>query len=301
MPKETPSWTRLYEAHAVTGENPIWCADGTLVWIDIFGPTVNRLDLSTGVNRAWKMPELIGSLSLMQGAERAIVALASGLVELRFGDGQVTPLAPFPYDAKNYRCNDGRCDRAGRFWVGTIRLSESQPKGGGHFYRYDEQGLSAAVPGVTVANGVAWSPDSRTMYMADRPNWQILAMDYDLASGTASNVRQFATVPEGEIPDGATVDAGGGYWIAIYGAGRILRYLPDGTLDRELAAPTPYPTNIAFGGSDYRTMFVTTGSYHLDEEMRRRDRSAGALFSCRDVGVRGLPEMMFTRERRRAA
>jgi sugar lactone lactonase YvrE len=289
--QEAPDWQCVVRAQAEVGECPVWsAAQRALYWIDIYGPALYRSDPETGATQAWTLPEPIGCFALRDGGQTALVAIASGLGELDLASGALTPHHAAPYDRANYRFNDGRCDRQGRFWVGTTRLpGSSAPDGSSAFWRLDAGGLRQAVDGTTIANGIAFSPDGGVMYLADRPNWRILAFDIDIATGAASNRRVFATVPEGEIPDGAAVDAEGGYWIAMFRAGRILRFTPEGRLDRDLKAPCSMPTMIAFGGDHLATMYVTSARRYLDDAGRAREPHAGSVFRC-DVGARGLAE-----------
>jgi sugar lactone lactonase YvrE len=292
--QETPDWKCVFDGRMTLAEEPLWCAEeGALYWIECFElPALHRLEIASGAHRSWPLPE-DGATFALKKTGGALVALATGLAELDFRSGKLARLLDAPFDTHNYRFNDGRCDRAGRFWVGTLREPHSkEPEGGGAFYRYDGKTLAAAVPGITIANGLAWSPDNRVMYVADRPNWRILAFDFDFAQGTASNRRVFATVPEGQIPDGATVDVEGGYWIAIATAGRILRFLPDGRLDRDIKSPVTLTTKVAFGGPGHRTLFATTGSRLYDAEKLKREPLAGKLIAF-DAGVAGIPEPRF--------
>ena len=294
MPQECPDWICALDAKARLGECPTWDgAEQALFWIDSFAPALNRFDPATGATRRWALPDPVGSFALVEGRHAAVVALGSGLHELDLGTGATGLLHAAPYDQVNYRFNDGRCDRQGRFWVGATRQHDSQePDGGAAVWRLDRGELSRQVTGTTIANGTAFSPDGRTMYLADRPNWQVLAFDFDPVAGIASNRRTFARVPEGHYPDGAAVDAEGGYWCALFRAGRILRFAPDGRLDRDLKAPSLMPTMICFGGPDLSTMFVTTTAWLLGKAGRAQEPQGGGLFRC-DVGATGLPERRY--------
>ncbi|MGE4239004.1 SMP-30/gluconolactonase/LRE family protein [Ramlibacter sp.] len=287
----TPEWSCVLDAKANVGEVPIWSARSQrLYWIDIYAPSLNRTDPLTGATQTWRFTSPIGSYALDADEAFALVALQEGYFKLDLRTGASSMLFAAPYDVANYRFNDGRCDRQGRFWVGTARLRDStQPDGGASFYRLDAQGPVRLIEGVTIANGIAWSPDGRTMYLADRPNWQMLAFDYDPASGVPSNRRRFAGLNVGEIPDGAVVDSEGFYWIALMDAGKILRFSPAGELDRILEAPTLQPTMITFGGHDYRTLFVTTAAHDRGSKEAAAERLAGGIFSL-DLDVRGIPE-----------
>jgi sugar lactone lactonase YvrE len=225
------------------------------------------------------------------------VALFSGLYDLDFKTGAVKLLFDAPYDRKMLRFNDGRCDRAGRFWVGTLRLNEFEtPKGIASIYRLDGRGLSHQIPDLSLTNGIAWSPDNSVMYVADRPNWQILAFDYDLQAGIASGRRVFTKVQEGHRPDGAAVDVEGGYWTAFVRSGLIARYTPQGKLDRLIRTPVSSTVMVTFGGPNLDTMYISSGRYWLDAEALEREPLAGAIFSFKP-GIGSFPEPRFSNPR----
>jgi sugar lactone lactonase YvrE len=295
MPQqETPDWKCECDARSLVGEEPVWVPeDDSLCWIDQYAPSLSRLWRRSGKVQTWTLPEHVGTYGLRPDLAGAVMSMESGIYDFTFADGKLVKRHDAPFDRNIWHFNDGRCDRAGRFWTGTISTDlVNLPERGGAFYRLDQRGLAAALPDVKVANGLAFSPDSKTMYIADRPNWRILAFDYDLASGMPSNRRVFATLPERHVPDGATVDAEGGYWSAIASRGRVVRFLPDGTLDRDIRAPITFSTKIAFGGEGYRTLFLTTGCRLYKPEKLAKEPLAGGIFSV-DVGVAGLPEPRF--------
>lgn len=291
---ESVPWQRWGEVSVEFGETPTWDARlGALYSIDVYGPAVVRDDGSGSPARVWVLPDMPGSIALTPDPETLLVALTSGIHLLDIGSGVVTTLHPAPYDTSLFRFNDGRCDRAGRFWVGTNRQPGSgQPRGSAGFYRLDDRGLHGCIGGVTIANGLAFSPDDRTLYQADVVTGRVLAYDYELGSGEVSNERTFVDLPEKSFPDGAAVDARGGYWIAMYGAGLIVRYTPSGELDRVVRAPTSYPTMMSFGGPGSGLAFVTTGRRFTPPDVLEREPLAGAVF-CADLGAVGLAEPYF--------
>ena len=187
------------------------------------------------------------------------------------------------------RFNDGR---RGRFWAGT--LHEKRHPGTAALYRLDPDGhYSPMVEGVTVSNGIAWSPDSRTMYFAD--SWQrtIFCFGFELDSGTPHNQRVIAELSSGSgVPDGAKVDSEGFLWSANFDGACITRYAPDGTVDRVIQMPVQRPSSCAFGGDDLSILYVTSASLNLTVEQRAAAPLSGGLFAI-DVGVKGLPEPCF--------
>ena len=180
----------------------------------------------------------------------------------------------------------------GRFWAGTVQ--EKRKVGLASLYCLDPVGTSnKMLDGLTVSNGICWSPDDRVMYLADSWVRSIYAFDFDSAEGRIGNRRLFARfADESGIPDGATVDTDGCYWIAHFDGWRISRYTPRGTLDRVIEFPVPRPTSCAFGGPDMRTLYVTSASFSLSPEQRAAAPLSGSLFAL-NVGVQGLAEPSF--------
>jgi L-arabinonolactonase len=291
MSESPPSWTCVIEAKAGVGEVPTWeTATGSLYWIDLYGRTLNEFQPSTGERRSWKVDGMPGYFALRPGGGACVVATSKAIVELDLATGVITPLFDAPFDKKQFRFNDGRCDRSGRLWIGTNLLPSSrQPAGSASFWRADERGLAEGIPGVTIANGTAFSPAGDRMYVADSSTDTIWALDYDTSDGSVANRRTFATLMEGDCPDGATVDSEGGYWIALFNAGQIVRFTPDGEVDQVLPSPVPQPTMVCFGGADLQTLYLTTARQFLDRGTLDLYPLAGGIFSC-EVDFTGVPE-----------
>jgi len=232
------------------GECPIWDERmGALWWVDIHGPSLKRWDGSQ--LKTLPMPEAPGSIALRE-AGGMIVALASGIFTL--GTEAPKLLVRPESHAQGLRFNDGRCDRAGRFWVGTLREPAFPPEG--VLYRIEADGKARAMKErIEVPNSIAFSPDGRTMYFADSPRHKIWAFDY--AEGEIARQRVFAS-PHPGFPDGSCVDADGCLWNAQYGAGRVVRYTPAGKIDRVLEVPAKNPTCCCFGGTKLDTLYITT-------------------------------------------
>lgn len=286
---DSGQWQLVYEAEAQVGEMPVWVPEqNALYFADILGCTVNRLDVATRERTSWTLPDVVGTYALSEDLKHAMVAVRHQLYWLDLADGSARTVAIAEgLDPANYQLNDGRCDRAGRFWIGSARsVGSDAPDGGAAWYSLDSDGFRQRFTGTTIANGLSWSPDNKTMYVADRPNWRVLAFDYDIETGTASQRRTFVETPVGAIPDGAVIDAQGGYWIALFGAGKVLRFLPDGTLDREISTPVTHPTMPCLGGPEGKTLYITTARYRADIES---EPTAGAIYAT-EVDVPGLPE-----------
>jgi len=295
----------VHAAGAVLGETPVWSAEEQcLYWIDVGhwpaappagepAAVLHRFDPAGGRQRRWALPQAVGSFALEEGGT-ALLALADGLYRLDLASEQLSPVLAAPYDTNSQRFNDGRCDPAGRFfWVGTAqRPDPALPAGVGALYCFDGETLRMQMQGVSAANGLAFSPDSRTMYFSDSRQRTVWAFDYDVETGRLGERRVFVQVEPGIVLDGAAVDVEGGYWIALYNGGKVVRYRPDGRLDLEIPLPVQRPTMVAFGGAELQTLYVTSASHRLSAAERAAQPLAGGLFSV-DVGVRGVREPRF--------
>jgi sugar lactone lactonase YvrE len=283
----------LLDAHALVGEGPVWDdTNGTLVWVDIMGNAVHRYDPATGQNHTLDVGQPVGAAVLRRDGNGLVLALRDGFGMLDESSGQVQLVVQVEADVPTNRMNDGKCDPGGRFWAGTMAF-EVVP-GVAALYRLDSDlTVSRMVTGVTLSNGLGWSPDGRQMYYIDSVTQGVDVFDFDLADGSLGERRRLITIPPGEgLPDGMTVDAEGGLWIALHGSGTIRRYLPDGQVDRVVRVPPKMVTCCAFGGPELTDLYITTMCLGLSEDGLRAQPLAGALFRCRP-GVRGLPPHRF--------
>lgn len=292
---------RVLDARALNGESPTWCPERRrLFWVDMREPSLHEFDPATGRDESWVMPAWIGGYGLEAGG--AVVALRTGLHRFDFETGALDHLAPPPCDSRRFLLNDGKCDPAGRFLVGPmyhpLAPGDRQPGAApaAPLWRYDGGGRWTGVTEpVGTSNGLAWSPDGRTMYHADTQQRTIWTYDYDLATGAIAGKRVFARVEEGGQeggPDGAAVDRDGFYWCAVFGGGCLLRFDPGGRLERRVAMPVQFPTMPAFGGERLDTVYVTSATWPLSEEDRRRRPEEGGLFAFA-APVPGLPAARF--------
>lgn len=297
-----PQVELVLDARNAIGESPVWsAAEQALYWVDIPTGTLNRWPLATQLLTTWKAPEMLGCVAPMASGGW-IAGAETGLLELQVeADGQLgfKRLVNVSHAKPGMRFNDGRCDRQGRFLAGTMLmdLAASQGEGGVYSYQHEDKGAGQLVKlldGIKTPNGMAFSPDGRTMYLSDsHPTVQMVwAFDYDPATGTPSNRRVFVDMnPLPGRPDGAAVDADGCYWICGNDAGLVHRFTPDGKLDKSLAVPVKKPAMCAFGGPRLDTLFVTSirpsGVDLSDQPL------AGGLFALHP-GVCGLPEPMFS-------
>lgn len=276
----------------IVGESPRWHEDEqALYWVDIYRPSVERLVPATGERTTWPMPERIGCFSFSADG-RLIAGMQSGIAFVDLSDGTVERVFDLSPDDPEARFNDGRADRQGRFWVGS--MLESMDRQTNVLYRYDPDGSCREMVGDLICpNGLAFSPDGRTLYHSDSRQDFVWAWDLDPATGDIANQRVFI---EGEAregrPDGAAIDAEGCYWIACVGAWRVARFRPDGTVDRVIGVPVQRPTACTFGGRDLKTLYITTAIFPLPDTLLAKQPLAGAVFAI-DVDVAGLPEPRF--------
>jgi sugar lactone lactonase YvrE len=277
----------------ILGESPLWHEGRqALYWVDIRRPAVRRLDPASGRVDTWPMPDLVGSIAFSDD-DRLLVALPEKIALFDPAAGALEPIAAPQDHRPGHRFNDGRCDRQGRFWVGTMHNLTRAPEG--VLYRLDcSCQLQPVAAGLCIPNSLAWSPDGSTMYFADSLLYTIFAYDFDTATGEISERRVFATTEPPAFPDGSTVDADGCLWNAEFNGSRIVRYAKDGRIDHVIELPTRRPTCCAFGGPDLEVLYITTTSQQMSAVERAAEPLAGALLAT-EVGVRGLIEPRFIR------
>jgi L-arabinonolactonase len=283
----------VLDIRAELGECPVWSvSEQALYWVDIYPGRLHRFDPATGANRFWQLPEAIGSFALCRD-HAALVALRSGMHRFDLNSGTLAVVASPEADVPGNRLNDGRCDRQGRFWVGSMAdpVDSRMPRGA--LYCLDaDRNCTKAADGFFVSNGLAFSPDGRILYHSDSyaPVRTIWAWDLDTDAGQISNRRVFVdTKGMPGRPDGAAVDADGCYWMAANDGWELVRFTPAGKIDRRIALPVAKPSMIAFGGSRLDTLYITSIRPTAGLE---KQPQAGSLFAI-DPGVKGLAEPIF--------
>lgn len=281
----------IVDARNATGESPVWnAAEQALYWVDIPAGRLHRWSVADGQTQSWQADEMLACLA-MHPSGGWLAGMQSGLFHLHpQDDGGIRSecLARVEHPRPQMRFNDGRCDRQGRFWAGSMLLDMAQGAHVGALYRYDGQ-LQERLDDLIVPNGLAFSPDGRIMYLSDsHPTVQaVWAFDYDTDSGTPHNRRLFIDMTRHPgRPDGAAVDVDGCYWICGNDAGLVHRFTPDGRLDRSLAVPVQKPAMCAFGGPHLDTLFVTSIRPAGDVS---EQPLAGGVFAL-SPGVRGMAE-----------
>ncbi len=273
------------------GEGPFWeAATGRLHWVDILAPGIVSGDPATGERSFRAFPELVG-VAIPKASGGFVCATETGIKTIA-PSGEIEVLAEPEADRPGNRFNDGKCDALGRFWCGSLAIN-TEP-GRGCLWRIEADGSATKIEDrIHIANGLGWSPDNRTFYFTDSGPRTIWAYDFDLERGALSNKRPFVIFTGGEgVPDGLTVDAEGGVWVAMWDGWAVRRYLPDGTLDRQISMPVPRPTSCTFGGPDLRTLFVTSARIRLSAKHLSDAPLSGSVFAI-DAGLPGLPDRAF--------
>lgn len=265
--------------------------DRALWWVDIEGRLIQRYDEATGRHERWTMPERVGCLARRQGRDGLVVALESGFALVDLASGGIEWLAKPDPDRGN-RMNDGKCDHAGRFYGGG--MTEAQGQRRATLWRLDpDRSVHAVVAGVGISNSLAFSPDGRVAYFTDTSIGDIWAFDVDPADGAFTGRR--VIVPAGRepgFPDGSTVDADGFLWNTRWDGWCVVRYAPDGRVDRIVELPVKRPTCVSFGGEGLATLYVTCAIYDTPAAELAKEPWAGGVLAF-EPGVVGLPEPRF--------
>jgi sugar lactone lactonase YvrE len=287
------------------GEGPVWdVEDGCLYWLDGTGrrvgnPSIWRLDPRTGRTRHWSLDHDVGALAIRPGGG-AVLALADGFYFFDFAGERLDLISRVDADQPRSRLNDGKCDRRGRFFAGGMDDKEELKICS--LWRLDaDLSVSRVDEGIICTNGPCWSPDNRTFYLADTFQGEYWAYDYDIATGSLTNKRLFHSFKNDPgVADGSTIDDEGFVWNAQLISGDLVRYAPDGTVDRRVGMPVRNITSVMFGGDRLDELYVTSMArvkhpavHDLFAREMKPQYLAGSLFKVTGLGVRGLPEPRF--------
>ncbi len=280
------------DARATLGEGPVWDAEQRrLVWLDILPGLVHRFDPATGGDDVFRAGKPVGSAGLRRGGG-LVLAVEDGFALLDPGWQRLDQVVYVEHPGPPARFNEGKCDPAGRFLAGTMAYDLTP--GAGSVYRLDQDlEVTRLLDGVTISNGLAWTADGATLYYIDSPTQGVDAFDYDAGTGRLANRRRVVDIPAAAgLPDGMTLDADGGLWVALWGGSAVHRYTPGGRLDTVLSFPASNITCPVFGGPGLGVLYVTSARDGLDERQLAAQPHAGALFAA-DVGAGGLPTDRF--------
>lgn len=277
------------------GEGPLWDVDQQrLYWIDSFDGRILRCTEDGRELRAWDVGQKIGSMALRQHGDHAIVALQGGIHDLDMASGELSLIVDPEPDLPHNRLNDGKVDRQGRFVFGSMDTQEEAASA--RLYRLDpDLSLHVLDDGIICSNGPCWSPDGQRFYFVDTWTAEQWVYDYDTATGAVSNRRTLNRIDtsNGGAADGATVDAEGCLWQALVYAGKLVRYTPDGQVDRVIEMPVRKVTSVAFGGPEMDILYVTSMARPPLPRFPGDGQQRGALFAITGLGIRGVPERRF--------
>jgi sugar lactone lactonase YvrE len=272
------------------GECPVWDpVHQELAWVDIYNHRVHQFDPSSGVDRYVDAGDVVSAIALV-GENRLLLALRDRLTFLHLSTGAIETLCHVQLSHPGSRLNDGKCDARGRFWVGSI----SKERGEAALYRYDSRGtLDVMETGLTISNGLGWSPDGATFYLTDSPERKIYAYRFDVETGSISDRRVLVDLKDEAVePDGLAIDRRGHLWSALWNGWGIVHFDPQGRELERIPLPVQCPTSLTFGGHDLTELYVTSASVGLSQEEIQRGFYAGDLFRISTESP-GMPAQLF--------
>ena len=284
----------LLQHTCLLGEGPVWDVNTkTIIWIDLLNGIIHELYTQEQSHRTLELGDVVGAVVLTQSGNY-LAALKSGLSIVDRSTGEIHFVHHPEQHLPSNRFNDGKCDPNGRFWVGTMSISEEP--GAGSMYMLDSSmTISKKFEGVTISNGLTWSADYKTFYYIDTPTYQVVAYDYDRMSGNISNKRIVIRIPTSEgYPDGMTIDTDGMLWIAHWDGSQVARWDPfSGKKIFSILLPVERITSCTFGGDDLRDLYITTARVGLTEKQLSEQPLAGSLFVVKKSGFQGFSAIKF--------
>lgn len=280
----------VLSARARLGEGPLWDGEKQLLfWVDIYNHRVHQFDPATGQDRFFDVGDVVSAIQ-KAGSDRLLLALSNTLAFLNLKTGEVTPFYQVEFPHPDTRFNDGKCDSQGRFWIGSI----SDVPGQAILYRYDPDGqFHIMETGLTISNGLGWSPDRSTFYLTDSAQHKIYAYNFEEASGKISDRRVLIDLSaEGVEPDGLAIDSAGNIWSALWNGWCIACFNPAGAEILRVKMPVQRPTSVTFGGKNLTEIYITSASIGLSQKEIQKEINAGDLF-CLSTDSSGMPSYQF--------
>ena len=271
-------------ARARLGECPLWDRDRQqLFWVDVYNHRVHQFDPATGHDRYFDTGDVVSAI-VLAGEDRLLIALGDRIALLHLQTGEISALHQVQFPYPNTRFNDGKCDSQGRFWIGSISEAVEQAE----LYRYDFDGsLKVMETGLTISNGLGWSPDESTFYLTDSAKHIIYAYDYEAEIGSIHDRRVLIDLTEeGVEPDGLAIDTQGNLWSALWNGWCIACFNPTGQELFRVKLPVQCPTSVAFGGPQLTDLYITSASVGLSQKQIQQGIEAGDLFrlSTAEIG-----------------
>lgn len=288
-----PKITPVVNHKCILGEGPVWDhVAQRILWIDIVQGHIHQYTPAIESFKTFSIGEMIGSLAL--SGNYVIAAIKSGFhfVDLE-SEAKVYVNDPEKHIPDN-RFNEGKCDPMGRFWAGSMSLSEEGTTGSVYTLLHDFS-IEKKIENVTISNGMAWSADQKTFYYIDSPTLQVVSYNYDNATGSISNKKIIIALDVSEgFPDGMTIDEEGMLWIAHWGGWKVARWNPEtGKKLSQIDLPVSQVTSCTFGGENFEDLYITSASIRLSAEQLEKEPLAGSLFVVKNCGYRGMPTFEF--------
>jgi sugar lactone lactonase YvrE len=285
-----------YKIDAQLGEGAFWNhLTQEFFWIDIEGKLFHIYNPATKTNRSFPTPSRIGTV-VPSGDQEALIALEDGMYTINTESGEIKLFSAVEADIPENRFNDGKCDPAGRLWVGSMHLGQSSGKAS--LYKIDHDGTATKMlENITISNGIVWTSDQKTMYYIDTPTSKIKAFDFDKASGMISNERIAVEVPISlGYPDGMAIDENDRLWVGMWNGNAVAHFDPNtGKLISKIEVPAQNVTACAFGGANLDTLYITTASVQMSPEGKIAYPDAGSVFMA-IPGVKGVKSPMFLKK-----
>lgn len=292
QPKMSDTVQNVLAARARLGECPVWDRDRqVLFWVDAYNHRIHEFEPETGSDRYFETGDVVSAIALA-GNARLLIALSDRLAFLNTETGEITTLHQFAFPYPDTRCNDGKCDSRGRFWIGSISEAPEQAE----LYRYDPDGSCRVMEtGLTISNGLGWSPDERTFYLTDSAKHLIYAYDFEAETGAISNRRVLVDLSvEGVEPDGMTIDREGNLWSALWNGWRVACFNPSGEEVFQIKLPVQRPTSVTFGGANLSELYMTSASVGLSQKEIQQGFYAGDLFRFQSPSAVGIASHHFS-------
>ncbi|RRA98900.1 SMP-30/gluconolactonase/LRE family protein [Larkinella rosea] len=283
------TWKVVLDHACQLGEGPVWDADQQrILWVDILPGEIHSFYPASGEHRIFKTGQMTGAIALLPSGN-FIAALQHGFHEISLENETVVPIADPEVHLPENRFNDGKCDPAGRFWAGTMSISD-EPGAGALYMLDNDQSVSIKVENVTCSNGLAWSLDHQLLYYIDSPTRQVVAYDYAITTGTIANKRVVIQFEEEDgFPDGMTIDEKGMLWIALWDGWKVIRCNPNtGERLQQIDLPAARITSCTFGGESLEDLYITSAKTGLSQQESQEQPLAGCLFVVRNTGIKGV-------------
>lgn len=278
-------------ARARLGECPVWDAEQQqLFWVDVYNHRVHQFDSATGQDRYFDTGDLVSAVALVD-ADRLLIAQSNQLAFLNIRTGEIASLCQIKFPYPDTRLNDGKCDAKGRFWIGSVSENPEQAE----LYRYDPEGsLRVMETGLTISNGLGWSPDGATFYLTDSAKHQIYAYDFEIETGAIHNRRVLVDLTHEDVePDGLAIDSRGNLWSALWNGWCVACFDPSGEEVLRVRLPVQRPTCPTFGGSDLTNLYITSASVGLSQKEIQQGFYAGDVF-CLSTDSPGMLSHRFS-------